>query len=70
MPDRNFVRFFDPRIDRWQAHFQLSEAQIIPITDIGIVTATILEFNHHDRIMERLLLIDDGCYPPMHIFET
>ncbi len=70
MPDRNFVRFFDPRIDQWQAHFQLSEAQIIPITEIGKVTATILEFNHPDRIMERLLLIEDGCYPPRHIFET
>ncbi|MFM6152259.1 MAG: HNH endonuclease, partial [Sphaerospermopsis kisseleviana] len=44
------VRFFNPRRDFWGDHFRLEEAVIQPLTDIGEVTARILDFNNDDRI--------------------
>ncbi|BAY10398.1 HNH endonuclease [Calothrix sp. NIES-2098] len=57
------VRFFNPRRDFWGEHFQLNEAVIQPITDIGEVTARILDFNNDERIIERQALIVAGQYP-------
>jgi HNH endonuclease len=57
------VRFFNPRRDFWGEHFQLNEAVIQPITDIGEVTARILDFNGDERILERQALIASGQYP-------
>ncbi|OUL34398.1 HNH endonuclease [Nostoc sp. T09] len=57
------VRFFNPRRDFWGEHFQLNEAVIQPITDIGEVTARILDFNSDERIIERQALIASGQYP-------
>jgi hypothetical protein len=47
------VRFFNPRRDSWREHFQLDGAIIRSSTDIGEVTARILDFNDEDRILER-----------------
>ncbi|AFZ55703.1 HNH endonuclease [Anabaena cylindrica FACHB-243] len=58
------VRFFNPRRDLWGDHFRLDEAVIQPLTDIGEVTTRILDFNNDERIIERLLLIEVGKYPP------
>jgi hypothetical protein len=57
------VRFFNPRRDLWAEHFRLDEAAIQPLTNIGEVTARILNFNDSDRIVERQLLIAVGRYP-------
>ncbi|MBD2292028.1 HNH endonuclease [Anabaena sphaerica FACHB-251] len=57
------VRFFNPRRDFWGDHFRLDEAMIQPLTDIGEVTARILDFNNDERIIERQLLIEVGKYP-------
>ncbi len=57
------VRFFNPRRDFWGEHFQLNEAVIEPMTDIGEVTARILDFNGDERILERQVLIASGQYP-------
>ncbi len=57
------VRFFNPRRDFWADHFRLDEAVIQPTTDIGEVTARILDFNNEDRILERQALIAVGRYP-------
>ncbi|MBD2211405.1 HNH endonuclease [Nostoc linckia FACHB-104] len=57
------VRFFNPRRDFWGEHFQLNEAVIQPITDIGEVTVRILDFNDEERIIERQALIAAGQYP-------
>jgi len=45
-----FIRFFNPRVDKWADHFRLEGAIIEPLTGIGEVTARILEFNNGDRI--------------------
>lgn len=55
---------FHPRHERWQDHFMLREAQIIPLTSSGRVTVRLLQFNHPDRLEERELLIAAGALSP------
>lgn len=57
------VRFFNPRADRWEEHFELAGTLFRPLTDIGEVTARILGFNSEERILEREELISSGRYP-------
>ncbi len=57
------VRFFNPRRDFWGDHFRLDEGVIQHQTDIGEVTARILDFNGDERIVERQALIASGQYP-------
>jgi hypothetical protein len=56
------VRLFHPRRDSWNEHFALSNAEIIPLTAVGRVTKTLLQFNRVERITERDLLIKAGIY--------
>lgn len=56
--------FFNPRQDRWEEHFRVQGGEIVPLTDIGEVTATILGFNAPERVEERLLLNALGTWPP------
>ena len=58
-----FVRFFNPRIDPWAEHFILDGLTIVAISDIGEVTARILDFNNSDRLLERQTLGEVGRYP-------
>ncbi|MFB8789568.1 MAG: HNH endonuclease signature motif containing protein [Potamolinea sp.] len=57
------VRFLNPSRDFWGEHFQLNEAVIQPLTDIGEVTERIFAFNSDDRLVERQALIEVGRYP-------
>jgi len=59
-----FARFFNPRTDRWDDHFQHDGIAIKPLTTIGEVTARILGFNDSNRLLERQELMDLGRYPP------
>ena len=63
-PSGQLVRFFNPRIDHWAAHFALHDSLIHPLTAIGEVTARILDFNSEERLQERYGLIEQGRYPP------
>lgn len=63
LPVIELIRFFNPRIDKWTDHFQLSGAVILPKTKIGEVTEKILKLNHIDRIIERDLLIVANWFP-------
>jgi hypothetical protein len=60
---RDFIRFFNPRTDKWSENFQLFGATIQPISDIGKVTTQILGFNEAERIRERFGLIEIEHYP-------
>lgn len=51
-----FVRFFNPRTDRWADHFVLAESRIEAVTKIAAVTARILGFNINERLLERKML--------------
>ena len=58
-----FIRFFNPRTDRWSQHFRLEGVVIQPQTGIGEVTTPILDLNHSDRLLERQTLLAVGRYP-------
>jgi len=57
------VAFFHPRKGQWSAHFQLSEGHIRGITPEGRVTERLFRFNDQERILERLIWIEQGIYP-------
>jgi excisionase family DNA binding protein len=61
--DGSLTPFFNPRTQRWSDHFQLIDAELVPLTAIGRVTIRIFQINHPDRIAERRLLISAGVYP-------
>ena len=58
-----FSRLFNPRIDRWSDHFSLDGDVIGPRSDIGEVTARILDLNDPTRVAERAALRTLGRYP-------
>jgi hypothetical protein len=58
-----FIRFFNPRTDRWAEHFRLDGATIQPLTPIGEVTTRIFGFNETARLHEREEMIRFGIYP-------
>ena len=51
------VPLFHPRLQVWNQHFQIVDAEIIPLTAEGRVTARVLRFNDPDRLTERRRLI-------------
>jgi hypothetical protein len=59
----SFVRFFNPRTDQWAEHFVLDGVAIVARSDIGEVTARILDFNNEERLFERQTLQAIGRYP-------
>jgi 5-methylcytosine-specific restriction endonuclease McrA len=62
-PDtRQLTPFFNPRTQRWEDHFRLENATIVPLTGEGRVTAIILQFNAQERLLERERLITTGEY--------
>lgn len=51
------IRFFNPRTDLWNDHFEMDEKlRILGKTDIGRVTARIFGFNVENRLIERQAL--------------
>jgi hypothetical protein len=58
-----FVRFFNPRTDLWADHFALDGVTIMTLSDMGDVTARILDFNNGERLLERQTLQTLGRYP-------
>ncbi len=58
----NLTAFFNPRTNIWTEHFQIQNAEIIPLTPEARVTAKILKLNSVERIEERQILIDEGIF--------
>jgi len=48
-----FTRFYNPRTDNWNEHFRSKDFIIEPISPVGEATASILQFNNEERILER-----------------
>lgn len=61
--EEDFVRFFNPRIDIWQEHFDLDQGRILGISDIGRATEKIFKFNSSERLIFRQEFIALGLYP-------
>ncbi len=58
------VRLFNPRLDRWDDHFQWSAYRVVPLTAIGRATVEALGLNHPRRI--RIRQAEKWCdlFPP------
>jgi HNH endonuclease len=56
------IRFFDPRQDSWDEHFELHGPVIQPLTAVGEVTARMLRLNAAERVIERRLMQALGQY--------
>jgi hypothetical protein len=56
---------FHPRRDRWAEHFRFAGGTIEALTPIGRATARLLQFNHPDRVAERLILVAAGVLTPL-----
>ena len=56
------VAFFNPRINIWSEHFQMQNAEIIPLTPEARVTVKILQLNVAERIEQRQVLIESGVF--------
>jgi len=54
---------FNHRQQRWNDHFRLEEARIVPLSPEGRVTVFVLKLNDGLRIRARRALIDAGRYP-------
>ena len=56
------VPLFHPRRQRWQEHFTLQTAVIVPLSSAGRATATLLRLNAPERVLERTELLKAGRY--------
>ena len=58
----SLIRFYNPRRDQWQDHFELDNGAIHGITDIGRATVKLFKLNAIDRLIFRQQLIDLALY--------
>lgn len=56
LPDRIFIRLYNPRIDKWNEHFEFSEAAIYAKSPIGEATIKVLKLNEVERVIERQVI--------------
>ena len=54
------IRFFNPRVDNWNLHFEIVDAVIYGKSQIGEATIKIFQFNEIERVLERKLLAGGG----------
>jgi len=59
----SLVPLFDPRQDCWKDHFEIHDARIYPLTDVGRATERLLKLNLPIRIAVRRKLVAVGRYP-------
>ena len=55
---KKLTRLFNPRRDRWNAHFQWDGPVLLGMTTIGRTTLYVLAMNHPDRVEVRRILIE------------
>jgi len=58
------VRLFNPRKDRWKAHFAVQGPRIVGLTSAGRATVWLLDMNCLERVELRAELRASGRWPP------
>ncbi|HRH41296.1 MAG TPA: HNH endonuclease signature motif containing protein [Pyrinomonadaceae bacterium] len=58
----NLTAFYNPRTQIWAEHFQMQNAEIIPLTPEARVVVKILQINGTERIEQRQILIELGIF--------
>ena len=56
-------RLFNPRTDRWKAHFEWNSAALVGKTARGRVTVALLQINREERLAVRRELMALALYP-------
>ncbi len=59
----DIVRLFNPRLEKWSAHFETFNGLISPKTRIGEASLKIFKFNQPDLLILRQILSEEGRYP-------
>ncbi|BCM91602.1 hypothetical protein IAD21_03477 [Abditibacteriota bacterium] len=62
-PSGRLITLFNPRLQRWGAHFRVEGGTIEPLTRIGEVTTRLLDFNNARRVEIRRTLAQLKLYP-------
>jgi len=57
------ARLFNPRSDRWEAHFFWDGPRLMGLTAIGRATVQLLDINHPAYVLVRGALFDGGVFP-------
>jgi 5-methylcytosine-specific restriction endonuclease McrA len=60
LPNRVFIRLFNPRIDSWKDHFDMENYVIYAKTSVGEATIKVLKLNDVDRIIERQIIEENS----------
>jgi len=63
LADGTLSRFFNPRIDYWPDHFEVSDGLIFPKSAIAEVTVRLFQFNAPEQVEIRRFLTMEGRYP-------
>lgn len=63
LADGTLVRLFNPRIDAWAEHFKFEAERIGTKSNIGAVTAKLLDFNSAHRLALRRELMAANLFP-------
>lgn len=63
LPDEEYIRFYNPRKDKWKNHFDLEGSLIIAKTPQAEATIKMLKLNQPDRLIERQIWLDSNFYP-------
>ena len=58
------TRLFNPRRQRWSAHFAWDGPLLVGKTAVGRTTIRVLNMNHPEAVRLRRLLIAAGLFPP------
>lgn len=62
-PPETLIRFFNPRTDIWEEHFEIERGHIAARTAVGEATMRVLNFNSIERIIIRQVLMGIERYP-------
>ncbi len=57
------TRFYHPRQQQWEDHFELDGPTIVPVSQIGHVTERLLKFKQAERLILRKQLVSVHRYP-------
>ena len=60
---QDIVSLFNPRFERWDAHFDAVDGEIVAKTRVGQASIKLFRLNEPDRLIIRQLLTQSGRYP-------
>jgi hypothetical protein len=61
---RRIVPLFNPRRNRWKAHFRWVGPRVVGLTPLGRATVIVLRMNSERSVELRAALVDEGAFPP------